>query len=202
MYEHALAALNACLPQKMQRTRRAHEYGRRVLEGHVGRLVRKQTVLSDTSELGVRAELVAPRPEDPIAGSESGHTRPDRGHRAGEIHAEHLGLRLANPVHEPHEQRAGAHDPVAVAHRRGMHTHEHLVVTRDRSRHVPDLDNVRGTVAGDDGGLHAKAIRTSSRAGSAASLGLSHVQRAPMPRVGTRSAGKFAGRRHRIATWK
>ena len=66
-----------------------------------------------------------------------------------------------------------------------MHAYENLVVLRDRSRHVPDLDNFRRTIVGENGGLHAKAIRTSSRAGSAeadsANLGEVRAERATVP---------------------
>ena len=156
MNEHALAGPDARLPEKVQRTTRTDEQGRRVLEGHVGGLVREETVLDDACELGVRAELVAPRPEDQIAEGKSRHVLPDRGHGAGEIDAEYPGLRPANAVHEPHDRRTTADHPVAVADRRGAHTHEHLVVARDGRRYVLDLDDFRGPIASNDGGFHAK----------------------------------------------
>ena len=151
--QHPFARLQLCLPEEVERARRAHEHGAGFLERHGGGLAREEPVLGHGRELRVGGELVAPRAVDLISRREPRHGCADGFNGAGEIDAQDPVLG-AEPGQHANQERAAPEHAIAKAHARGPDADEHLVVGRRRGRDLPDFHDLRRTIARRKRGSH------------------------------------------------
>ncbi len=146
----------ALVAQALQGRDRGNRHRGRLLEAQVRRLVHQRPVLAHDQVLGERAP---PRAEHRVPGLESGHARPDRGHRAGKIDAQAITLRPAEARLDAHEVgRAREVVPVKRVDGGGVHAHQHLAGGRHRPSNLGELEHVGRPVAGAHPGLHARPL--------------------------------------------
>ena len=111
---------------------------------------------------GMRAVDVRRQAEDAIARLERRDARADRLDLPGEVHAEDRALRPAEPREEPDEKRVGSeHAAIGPADRRRMDPDQDLARFWFRFRHLPDLQDVRRSLACVDNCFHDRGLRRS-----------------------------------------